>query len=89
MSRFIRIEFYSGKEPLECSQNNSYLVEDLVVKSCKYLKIGPVARHLFSLWDPSESLWYPANKELNRQNGRSWNLFLRVRFKPPSIALLR
>ncbi|GFY60177.1 tyrosine-protein kinase hopscotch [Trichonephila inaurata madagascariensis] len=89
MSGFIRIEFYSGKDPLEYTGNNAFVVENLVVEACKYLRIGPVARHLFSLWNPAESLWYPLNKELNIQYGRVWNLYLRVRFKTPNIALLR
>ncbi|CAL1263363.1 unnamed protein product [Larinioides sclopetarius] len=89
MVGIIRINFYTGNEPLDFSGNASYLAEDLVIESCKYLYIGPVARHLFGLWNFSESLWFPSNKEVKVLNGDIKNFYLRLRFRTPSITSLK
>lgn len=88
MAGVVIVEFYSGKEPLTFTGDSSLVAENLIIESCKYLKIGPVARPLFSLWNPSDSLWFPLNKEFEVRNGTTWNLHLRLRFKAPSIKCL-
>ncbi|GIY34752.1 tyrosine-protein kinase [Caerostris extrusa] len=88
MAGVIAIQFYLEKEPLKFS-GNTYVAEDLIVESCKHLKIGPVGRHLFGLWSPSDSLWFPPNKVLKTVNGCVLNLYLRVRFLTPVVSCLR
>ncbi|KAG8180450.1 hypothetical protein JTE90_022795 [Oedothorax gibbosus] len=85
MAGAVTVEFYSGKESLTFNGEDSLVAEDLIIESCKYLKIGPVARPLFSLWNPSDSLWFPLNKEFEIKNGQQWYLHLRLRFKAPSV----
>lgn len=89
MSGIIRINFYTGNEPLDFSGNASYIAEDLVIASCKYLHIGPVARHLFGLWSFNQSLWFPPNKEFLVPDGEILNFYLRLRFRTPNITSLR
>ncbi|KAF8794893.1 Tyrosine-protein kinase JAK2 like protein [Argiope bruennichi] len=85
----IRINFYTGNEPLDFFGNSSYIAEDLVIESCKYLHIGPVARHLFGLWSFSQSLWFPPSKELKVPDEDILNFYLRLRFRTPNITSLK
>ncbi|EZA58280.1 hypothetical protein DMN91_006513 [Ooceraea biroi] len=60
-------------------------VEDLCLKTCKLLGIGPVARHLFALRNYSSKLWYPCGHKLESKE----KFDFRLRFKPSSIARLK
>lgn len=90
MERKIIIEFFTGEKPLEKTQDTqaSFTVETLIIESCKYLNIGPCARHLFGLWCPLDGLWLPPSMKIHLSNNKTWLLHLKIRFKVPSVRRL-
>lgn len=90
MESKIIIEFFTGEKPLEKTQDTqtSFTVETLVIESCKYLNIGPRARHLFGLWCPLDNLWLPPSMKIHLSNNKTWLLHLKIRFKVPSVKRL-
>lgn len=62
-------------------------VEDLCVKVCKSLGIGPVARHLFALRNHSTKLWYPLAHKSEFKDKSKFDF--RLRFKPSSLRRLK
>ncbi|KAF7995940.1 hypothetical protein HCN44_007047 [Aphidius gifuensis] len=61
--------------------------EDLCIKICKYLEIGPVARHLFALCNKSTKNWLPSNEEIKKNDKIKYEF--RLRFKPSTIERLK
>ena len=88
MDSKIIIEFYTGEKPLEFNAQTCYTVENIVIESCKYLNIGPFARHLFGLWCPSDGLWLPPNMKIHLSNSKNRLLHLKIRFKVPTVKRL-
>lgn len=89
MENKIIVEFFTGEKPLEFTSEASYIVENIVIQCCKYLNIGPLARHLFGLWCLSNGLWLPPSMKIHlSNNNKTWTFRLKVRFKVPSIKRL-
>ncbi|XP_051167397.1 tyrosine-protein kinase hopscotch [Leptopilina boulardi] len=61
-------------------------IEDLCIKVCKQLGIGPIARNLFSLRNFKKKYWYPPGHLLD---GKEDKFEFRIRFKPSSLNRLR
>ncbi|XP_015589166.1 tyrosine-protein kinase hopscotch isoform X2 [Cephus cinctus] len=61
--------------------------EELCVKICKQLGIGPVTRHLFALRNRSSKHWYPLGHKLEGKEKAKFDF--RVRFKPSSLQRLK
>ncbi|XP_012288894.1 tyrosine-protein kinase hopscotch [Orussus abietinus] len=64
-----------------------WTTEDLCIKVCKQIGIGPVARHLFALRNRSTRLWYPAGHRLEGKDKPKFDF--RLRFKPSSLKRLK
>ncbi|KAK9304330.1 hypothetical protein QLX08_004310 [Tetragonisca angustula] len=62
-------------------------IEDLCLKVCKSLGIGPVARHLFALRNHYTKLWYPSAYCLEMKDKNKFDF--RLRFKPSSLQRLK
>lgn len=62
-------------------------IEDLCLKVCKSLGIGPVARHLFALRNHYTKLWYPSVYHLEMKDKNKFDF--RLRFKPSSLQRLK
>ncbi|KAK1137185.1 hypothetical protein K0M31_001709 [Melipona bicolor] len=62
-------------------------IEDLCLKVCKSLGIGPVARHLFALRNHYTKLWYPSAYHLEMKDKNKFDF--RLRFKPSSLQRLK
>ncbi|XP_076296086.1 tyrosine-protein kinase hopscotch isoform X3 [Lasioglossum baleicum] len=62
-------------------------IEDLCIKVCKTIGIGPVARHLFALRNHYAKLWYPLAHRLESKDKNKFDL--RLRFKPSSLRRLQ
>ncbi|XP_076665720.1 tyrosine-protein kinase hopscotch isoform X1 [Andrena cerasifolii] len=75
-----------GKE-LTIAINNGQTIEDLCIKVCKSLGIGPVARHLFALRNHCTKLWYPVAHRLEAKDKNKFDF--RMRFKPSSLRRLK
>lgn len=88
MENKIVVEFFTGEKPLIFNSENCYIVENIIIESCKHLNIGPVARHLFGLWCQSDGLWLPPSMKINILNDKTWTVRLKLRFKVPSIKRL-
>lgn len=88
MDNKITVEFCTPEKPLFFCTENFYVVEKLTIESCKYLNIGPLARHLFGLWSQADGLWLPPSMKLYLTNGKNWTLSLKVRFRTPNIKRL-
>ncbi|XP_046425755.1 tyrosine-protein kinase hopscotch isoform X1 [Neodiprion fabricii] len=64
-----------------------WTAEDLCIKVCKQIGIGPVARHLFALRNRSTKLWCASGQKLEIKD--KLKLDFRLRFKPSSIQRLK
>ncbi|KZC14013.1 Tyrosine-protein kinase JAK2 [Dufourea novaeangliae] len=62
-------------------------IEDLYIKVCKSVGIGPVARHLFALRNHYTKLWYPVAHRLESKDKNKFDF--RLRFKPSSLRRLK
>lgn len=62
--------------------------EDVVIKLCQQLKIKPLSRYLFALYNPNYKVWLAAN-QIMLEWTESRNFELRIRFKPASLDYLR
>lgn len=62
-------------------------IEDLCIKICKSLGIGPIARHLFALRNHYTKLWYSLSYRLEMKNKDKFDF--RLRFKPSSLKRLK
>ncbi|OAD58872.1 Tyrosine-protein kinase hopscotch [Eufriesea mexicana] len=62
-------------------------IEDLCLKVCKSLGIGPIARHLFALRNHYTKLWYPLAYHVELKDKNKFDF--RLRFKPSSIHRLK
>ncbi|XP_054715541.1 tyrosine-protein kinase JAK2-like [Uloborus diversus] len=82
------VEFCTGEKPFILSDQKSYLVEDVIIEACKYLKIQPISRHLFGLWSPGNLLWYAPSKRIELPCEKNLTFQLRLRFRTPSIKRL-
>ncbi|XP_017885743.1 tyrosine-protein kinase hopscotch [Ceratina calcarata] len=71
---------------LTVSLGHDQTIEDLCIKVCRQLGIGPVARHLFALRNHSTKLWYPVGHTLSSKDKK---FDFRLRFKPSSIQRLK
>ncbi|XP_033312196.1 tyrosine-protein kinase hopscotch isoform X1 [Bombus bifarius] len=80
---------YVANEDKELSFTITYgqTIEDLCIKACKSLDIGPVARHLFTLRDHYTKLWYPSAYPLEMKDKNKYDF--RLRFKPSSLHRLK
>ncbi|XP_015930975.1 tyrosine-protein kinase JAK2 [Parasteatoda tepidariorum] len=87
MEAVVNIEFYTQEKPMVFQGEDCYVVEDLIIESCKYLGIGPLPRHLFGLYSPLYKIWFPLCSEL-RDIGKTWDLCLRLRYRLPSTKRL-
>lgn len=88
MESQITVEFCTSEKSLVFNSDNFYVVEKIIIESCKYLHIGPLARHLFGLWSQSDGLWLPPSMKLYLSNGKKWTLYLKLRFRTPNIKRL-
>lgn len=84
----IIVEFFNIEKPLVFNTEKCYVVENIIIESCKYLNISPIARHLFGLWCQSDGLWLPASMNVKLKNGKTWTVRLKIRFKVPNIKRL-
>ncbi|XP_076165135.1 tyrosine-protein kinase hopscotch isoform X1 [Ptiloglossa arizonensis] len=80
---------YVAKEEKELTflVNYGQTIEDLCIKVCKTLEIGPVARHLFALRNHYTKLWYPVAHHLESKDKNKFDF--RLRFKPSSLRRLK
>ncbi|XP_014205005.1 tyrosine-protein kinase hopscotch [Copidosoma floridanum] len=66
---------------------NGSTAEDLCMKICQQLGIGPVARHLFALKNKATDNWYHASYKFDGKD--KYKLDFRLRFKPSSLQRLK
>ncbi|XP_013776331.1 tyrosine-protein kinase JAK2-like [Limulus polyphemus] len=85
----VEIYLYTYTTPLLLPGDKIYIAEDLCIYAAKACHIGPVGRHLFSLWCPQEAVWLSLSKRIDSSKGKKWKLHFRIRFKPPSIKQLK
>ncbi|XP_043290064.1 tyrosine-protein kinase JAK2 isoform X2 [Venturia canescens] len=72
---------------LNVSFSSGWTTEDLCIKVCKQLEIGPAARHLFALRNRSTRLWFPPGYKM--ENDEKLKFEFRLRFKPSSLQRLK
>ncbi|XP_012263583.2 tyrosine-protein kinase hopscotch [Athalia rosae] len=65
---------------------SEWTAEDLCIKVCRQIGIGPVSRHLFALRNRSSKLWFPPGHKLENEKAK---FDFRLRFKPSSIQRLK
>ncbi|XP_033329190.1 tyrosine-protein kinase hopscotch isoform X1 [Megalopta genalis] len=75
------------KKELTFSYKYGQTIEDLCIKVCKSIGIGPVARHLFALRNHYTKLWYPLAHCIESKDIHKFDL--RLRFKPSSLRRLQ
>ncbi|XP_003706470.2 tyrosine-protein kinase hopscotch isoform X1 [Megachile rotundata] len=80
---------YVANEEKELTYPITYgqTIEDLCIKICKYLGIGPVAKHLFALRNHHTKLWYSLAHRLEAKDKNKFDF--RLRFKPSSLYRLK
>ncbi|CAL7948800.1 unnamed protein product [Xylocopa violacea] len=80
---------YVATEEKELNLTITYgqTIEDLCIKVCKLLRIGPVTRHLFALRNHYTKLWYPLAYSLEIKGKNKFDF--RLRFKPSSLHRLK
>lgn len=88
MESKIIVEFFTVQKPLVFNTEKYYVVENIVIESCKHLNISPIARHLFGLWCQSDGLWLPPSRKIQLLKDKTWTVRLKIRFKVPSIKRL-
>ncbi|XP_015116546.1 tyrosine-protein kinase hopscotch [Diachasma alloeum] len=72
---------------LSVTFSSGWTAEDLCIKVCKMIEIGPVARHLFALRNRSTRLWYPPGYKLDSKDKVKFEF--RLRFKPSTLQRLK
>ncbi|XP_034184944.2 tyrosine-protein kinase hopscotch isoform X1 [Osmia lignaria lignaria] len=80
---------YVANEEKELTYSIAYgqTIEDLSIKICKSLGIGPVARHLFAVRNHYTKLWYSLAHRLEAKDKNKFDF--RLRFKPSSLYRLK
>ncbi|XP_029033401.1 tyrosine-protein kinase hopscotch isoform X4 [Osmia bicornis bicornis] len=80
---------YVANEEKELTYSIAYgqTIEDLSIKICKSLGIGPVARHLFAVRNHYTKLWYSLAHHLEAKDKNKFDF--RLRFKPSSLYRLK